>query len=113
MPLGFMAQHVWEVGAAAFAVLLVSQGLLYLVKGSRAPDAEGMNPRTVRVAASLMLLLGLGIGPAAFFVDAEQPGAHHRDHWGGGVGVTVLSVWVALMVALAIVRFKRVKPPKR
>jgi hypothetical protein len=82
-----MAQHLWEVGAAVSAVLLVGQGLFYLIKPSAAPEAEGMNPRTVRVVGYLMLLLGVGIGLAAFFVDAEPPGTHNRDHWGGAVGV--------------------------
>ncbi len=108
-----MAQHVWEVAASVFALLLLGQGLFYLIKGSSAPEAEGMNPRTVRVVACLMLLLGVGIGFAAFLVDAEQPGAHSRDHWGGAVGVAFLAIWVALMVAFTVIRFKKVKPPRR
>lgn len=108
-----MAQHVWEVGAAVLAVLFVGQGLVHLIKPSAAPEAEGMNPRTVRVAGCLMLLLGVGIGLAAFFVDAEQPGAHNRDHWGGAVGVVILSVWVALMIGFSVLKFRKVKPPRR
>ena len=113
VPLGFMAQHVWEVGASIFAVLLVGQGLFYLIRGSRAPEAEGLNPRTVRIVGGVGVLLGVGIGFAAFLVDAEQPGAHNADHWGGAVGVATLSVWVALVVPFSCLRFKKVKPPKR
>jgi drug/metabolite transporter (DMT)-like permease len=113
VPLGFMAQHLWEVGASVFAVLLLGRGLFYLIKGSKAPEAEGMNPRTVRVVACLMLLLGVGIGLAAFLVDAEQPGAHNPDQWGGAVGVAFLAIWVALMVAFSILHFKKVNLPKR
>jgi hypothetical protein len=113
VPLGFMAQHVWEVGASVFGVLLVGDGLFNLIKGSRAPEAEGMNPRTVRVVACLILLIGVGIGFAAFLIDAEGPGAHNRDHWGGAVGVAALGVWVVLMVAFSVLRFKKVGPPKR
>jgi hypothetical protein len=108
-----MAQHLWEVGATVFAVLLVGQGLLYLIRPNAAPDAEGMNPRTVRVGGYLTLLLGVGIGLAAFFVDAEQPGAHNRDHWGGAVGVAILSVWVVLMIGFSVLKFRKVKPPRR
>jgi hypothetical protein len=113
IPLGFMAQHVWEVGAGVLAVVVLGQGAILLIRGSSAPEAEGMNPRTVRVIACFMLLLGVGIGFAAFLVDAEAPGAHSRDHWGGPVGVVVLGVWVALMGALSMLRFRRPHPSRR
>jgi hypothetical protein len=104
-----MAQHVWEVGAAVFAALLVGQGLFHLIKPSAAPEADGMNPRTVHVAGWLMLLVGVGIGLAAFLVDAEQPGAHSPDHWGGAVGVAALSVWVAVMLGSFVLQIRKVK----
>jgi hypothetical protein len=113
IPLGFLPQHVWEVGAMVLAVLFVGEGLLHLIKGSSAPDADGMNPRTVRVIATFMVLLGIGIGFAAFLVDAEAPGPHNRDYWGGTVGIVTLCVWVALMGAIAVLQFRRPRPPRR
>ncbi len=112
VPLGFMPQHVWEVGASVMAAALVVQGVIYLIKGNDAPEAAGWNPRIVRIWAAVILLLGVGVGFAAFFVDAEQPGAHNRDRWGGSAGVATLSVWVALMVAFSVLRFRRSSLPR-
>jgi hypothetical protein len=97
MVLAFMAQHLWEVGAAVFGVLLVGEGLFYLIKGNRAPKAEGMSERAARAIGGLAVIIGVGTGIAAFTVDAEQPGVHGGNGWGGAAGVIILCVWVALM----------------
>lgn len=86
VPLAYIAQHVWEVGASVFAVLLVGQGLFYLITGIRMPWAEGMSPRAVRTRAGLSVLLGVGVGFAAFFVDAETTRRAWRQWLGRDAG---------------------------
>jgi hypothetical protein len=113
LPLAFMAQHVWEVGAAVLALVIIIQALTLLIRGSNTPEASGMDRRTVRVLGALMLLLGVGIAFAAFLVDAEEPGAHAHDHWGGAVGVAFLCVWVALIIGVSVWQARSVKPPRR
>ncbi len=113
VPLAYIAQHVWEVGASVFAVLLVGQGLFYLITGIRMPWAEGMSPRAVRTRAGLSVLLGVGDGFAAFLSMQKQPGVHGGNGWGGTPGIVILCVWVALMLAFFALQFMKVKPPKR
>ena len=112
VPLGYMAQHVWEVGAAVLAATFVLQGLVFLIKGSDAPQAAGWNPRIVRLWGGVGLLLGVGVGLAAFLVEAEQPGTHNGDHWGGAWGLAILIVWVALTLTFSALPYIRAKPPK-
>jgi hypothetical protein len=97
--LAFMAQHVWEVGASVLAFVITGQGLLWLIRGSNALEAQGMSDPTARIIGCLATLIGIGIGIAAFTVHAEQPGAHGGDGWGGTAGIAILCVWVTLMVA--------------
>ncbi len=99
MVLAFMAQHIWEVGASVFAVLLIGQGLFWLIRGSSAPRAQGMSEQVARMIGGLAVLIGVGVGIAAFTVHAEQPGVHGGDGWGGAGGIVILCVWVALMCA--------------
>ena len=113
MVLAYMAQHLWEVGAGVFGVLLVSQGFFYLIKGNSAPEAEGMSERTVCIIACFMLLLGVGIVIAAFTVHAEQPGVHGGNGWGGTAGVVILCVWITLMCAGLIFKFSKVRQRDR
>lgn len=97
MVLAFMAQHIWEVGASVFAVLLIGQGLFWLLGGASEQGTQGMSNRTVRRIGGVAICLGAGIAVAAFAVDAEQPGAHGHDGWGGAPGIILLCVWVALI----------------
>jgi hypothetical protein len=99
MVLAFMAQHIWEVGASVFAVLLIGQGLFWLIRGSSAAPTQGMGERVVRAIGGLAVIIGAGVVIAAFTVDAEQPGVHGGDGWGGTGGIVILGVWVALMCA--------------
>jgi hypothetical protein len=107
VPFAFMAQHVWEVGASVFALTVIVRALALLIRGTNDPDAGWLSAKGVRVAGGLLLLLGGGIALAAFLVDAEQPGAHSRDHWGGAPGVAILGVWVVLMIGFSVLDFKR------
>lgn len=109
MALAFMAQHVWEVGASVLAVVIVGQGLFWLIRDSSAPQVQGMSERAVRVIGCLAVLIGVGIGIAAFTVDAEQPGVHGGNGWGGAAGVIILCVWLALMCAGPVSKFVRVR----
>lgn len=97
MVLAFMAQHVWEVSAGILAVLLVGDGLLRLITGSGASWAHARGERATRMIGGFAMALGVGIGIAAFTVDAEQPGVRGGNGWGGTSGIVILSVWVTLI----------------
>jgi hypothetical protein len=107
MVLAFLPQHVWEVGATFLAVVLVGQGLVYLIRGTGPPETAGMSPRAIRLVSYLSVLLGVGLGIAAFAVDAEPPGVHNTDHWGGTTGVVLLGVWMAFLVSIIRRRARR------
>jgi hypothetical protein len=107
MIFAFLPQHVWEVIAGVMAVLFLYQGLTFLIKGDGAPGAQGMSDSIIRVAACVMLLFGIGIGVAAFTVDAEQSGAHGGDGWGGTSGVVIVCGWVGLMCGGLVWKFIR------
>lgn len=109
MVLAYMAQHVWEVIAGFLAVICVAQGLLYFIKGTRPRGAVGLSEGAARTVACFAMLLGVGIGVAAFTVDAEQPGAHGGNGWGGTGGVVVLGIWLVLMCAMEVLQFRKMK----
>lgn len=113
MVLAFMAQHVWEVGASVLAVVIIGQGLFWLIRGSSAPQAQGMSERAARAIGCLAVIIGVGIGIAAFTVDAEQPGVHGGNGWGGAAGVIILCVWVVLMCAGPVSKIMRARPRGR
>ena len=47
------------------------------------------------------IVLGVGVGFAGFFVDAEPPGhPAGNGHWGGTGGIVLLSIWLALLLAI-------------
>jgi hypothetical protein len=113
MMLAFMAQHVWEVGASVFALVIIGQGLFWLVRGASGPEAFGMSERTTRIIGGFAVLIGLGVGVAAFTVDAEKPGTHGGSGWGGTAGVVLLCVWVALMCAGPVSKLVRARNGSR
>jgi hypothetical protein len=108
MVLAFMAQHVWEVGASVLAVLLIGQGLFWVIRGPDAPLPRGMGERAARTIGGLAVLIGVGTGIAAFSVHAEQSGVHGGDGWGGTGGIIILCIWVALMCAGPLSKLVRV-----
>ena len=71
MVLAFLPQHVWEVGAAAFAGVCVISGLFFLTTGATPPGTEWVNRRTRRLGAYFQIVVGIGVGLAAFLVNAE------------------------------------------
>jgi hypothetical protein len=106
--LAFLPQHVWTVGATAMAVILISLGVLYLTTGNRPSGGEFLSERALRVIAYLQILIGMGIGAAAFLVHSEIPCAGcKRDHWGGTAGIVILCVWLALLGAVSVARFRK------
>lgn len=113
MVLAFLPQHVWEVGASVLAVLLIGQGLSWLIRGSSVARARGITERTVRSSGGFGVLVGVGVGIAAFTIDAEQPGAQSGDGWGGTAGIVILCVWVALMCAGPVSKLIKAKPGSR
>jgi hypothetical protein len=108
MMLAFMAQHIWEVGASVLAILLIGQGLFWLIGGSSAPRAQMSEP-VAQTIGGLAVLIGVGVGIAAFTVDAEQPGVRGGDGWGGTGGIVILGVWVVLMCAGPLSRLIRAR----
>jgi hypothetical protein len=113
LPLAFMAQYVWEVGGGVLASLVMGQGLLLLARPDAVPDTRSWNPRPVCVLGCLFVLAGVGIGLAALLLEAEQPGRHSRDHWGGAAGIAILAVWVGLMIGITALQHRNVKPRRR
>jgi hypothetical protein len=103
-----MAQHVWEVGASVLALLLIGQGLFTGITGSGTAQVGGMSKRATRTIGGLAVLLGVGVGIAAFAVNAEQPGARGGNGWGGTGGIVILCVWVALMCAGPVSKLVRI-----
>ncbi len=112
MMFAFMAQHVWEVGASVLALVIIGQGLFLLMRGASAPEAQGMSERTARTIGGIAVLIGAGVGVAAFVIDAEKPGTHGGNGWGGTVGVVFLCVWVALMCAGPMSKLLRARSGK-
>jgi hypothetical protein len=101
--LAFLPQHVWEVGAAAFAVVCVISGLFFLKTGATPPGTEWVSKRTRRLGAYFQILVGMGVGVAAFLVNAEPScGGCGRGHWGGTAGVVMLCVWLVLLIAVFV-----------
>ena len=68
--LNYLPQLVWEVLATVLAVFFVGSGILLLIKG-RVDGAEWLGARTLRVVAVCEILIGVGVGIAAFVVNAE------------------------------------------
>jgi hypothetical protein len=113
MVVAFMAQHIWEIGASVLAVVIAGQGVFLLVAGRDAARALGISERTRRPTAVAFMALGVGIGVAAFTVQAEQPGAPHGNGWGGPVGIVFLCVWVMLMCAVPVSRLVKARSMRR
>jgi len=108
MVLAFMAQHVWEVGASVLALLLIGQGLFTGITGSGTAQMRRLSKRATRAIGGLAALIGVGVGIAAFAVNAEQPEAHSGNGWGGTGGIVILCVWVALMCAGPVSKLVRI-----
>lgn len=106
--LGFLPQHVWEVGATAFAVVCVSSGLFFLRTRATPPGTEWVGQRTLRLGAYFQVLVGVGVGLAAFLVHAEPScGGCGRGHWGGTAGIILLCVWLVLLIAVFVFNLTR------
>lgn len=113
MVLAFMAQHVWEVGASVLAVLIIGQGLSWLIRGSSMARARGLSEQTARLIGGVAVLVGIGVGIAAITVDAEQPTVHNNNGWGGPTGIVILCASVALMCAGPVSKLIKARPRDR
>ncbi len=91
MPLAYLPQHVWEVGASVLALLIIVDAIAYAIRPSR-----------WRGIAAVAVLVGIGLLAAAQLVDAEQPGRHPHDGWGGTTGIVFLCIWIIAMLAISI-----------
>ena len=84
-------------------------GVLLLVKGQPQGTGIRLSPRRIRLIAGFQILLGLLVGAAFFFVDAE--GANWPEdagHWGGTWGIVAL-IWLAVLAAIATHIFRKFK----
>jgi hypothetical protein len=100
----FLPQHVWEVGGSVLAILVMGQGLYLLARAGEVARQERQDERTVRAFGLIATFLGLGIGVAALTTDAEPPGAHHGDGWGGALWIAILCIWVVGLCAWPVSR---------
>ena len=98
--LGYLPQHDWEVSAVALAVCFVGLGLLLVLTGT-VPGGGGPGARTVRIVGGLQILLGVGVGLAGFFTNAEPPGGlGPQGHWGDTTDHVALGIWLAVLTAI-------------
>ena len=105
--LGYLFRPEFEVGGTALAVFFVGLGVLDLVTG-RGPEAERSTARSVRVAGFFQILLGIGVGFAAFRVNPEPPCGHcGQGRWGGTWDVVALGVWLAVLGGILAVNLRR------
>jgi hypothetical protein len=106
--LAFLPQHVWEVGAAAFAVVCVISGVFFLKTGATPPGTVWVSKRLLRVAAYCQILIGVSVGVAAFVVNAEPScGGCGLGHWDGTVGIAMLCVWLVVLIAAFVFNLSR------
>lgn len=109
MLLAFLPQHVWEVGATAFATVCVISGLFFLT-GATPPGAEWISKRTLLLGSYFQILVGLAVGLAAFLVNTEPScGGCGHDHWGGTAGIVILCIWLVLLIAAFVFNLTRSK----
>jgi hypothetical protein len=86
--------------AVTLGGVFVGLGLFHLIRG-KVKGAERLSRRTVRGIAVFQIVLGVGVGFAGFFVEAEPPGHPvGKGHWGGTGGIVLLSIWLALLLAI-------------
>jgi hypothetical protein len=112
LPLGFLPHHVWQLAAAALAVLMVGVGLTCIIRGT-APGAERLGAQTVRLVGGVQVLLGIGVGLAGAFVNPEPAcGGCGHGHWGGTIGIVGTVLWLSLLGAIAA-SLLRQSPRKR
>jgi hypothetical protein len=99
VPLAFLPEHVWQIGAGAMAVLLAGDGV-YLAWSAPTRDVA-LRTRT-RWVGCVAVLFAIGLATAAVFVNAEPPRGLRSGHWGGTTGVAMLIVWLGLLIVAAL-----------
>lgn len=85
------------------ALTFLWQGGLLLARGR----AAGLEGTSARIGGLVVLTLGVGIGMAALFVDAESSAVENGDKWGGVVGVVGLIIWLILLGASTMIEVRR------
>lgn len=106
LPLGFLPEHVWQVGGSALALGFMLMGASLIVV-SRRPRGTGIAYTGGPVLG--YVALGVAVVIAAFAVDAEPAcGGCGRGHWGGAGGVMGLCVWLLVMAAICGMNLRRI-----
>jgi hypothetical protein len=105
--LGYLFRPEFEVGGTALAVFFVCLGVLDLVTG-RAAEPGRSSARSVRVGGLLQILVGVGVGFAAFRVNPEPPcGQCGHGRWGGTWDIVFLGIWLAVVAGIFAVNLRR------
>jgi hypothetical protein len=105
--LGYLFRPEFEVGGTALAVFFVCLGVLDLVTG-RVTEPDRSGPRSVRVSGLLQILVGVGVGFAAFRVNPEPPcGQCGHGSWGGTWNIALLGIWLAVVAGIFAVNLRR------
>jgi hypothetical protein len=105
--LGYLFRLEFEIGATALAVFFVCLGVLDLVTG-RVTEPERSSPRSVRVGGLLQILVGVGVGFAAFRVNPEPLcGQCGHGRWGGPWNIVFLGIWLAVVAGIFAVNLRR------
>ena len=106
--LAALPQHVAQIVGVSLGICFVGFGLLLLLKGPPNGTDRRLSARGTRLIAGIQLLLGVGVGAAFFFVDAEgrqrQAG---EGHWGGAFGIAMLGIWLAVLGAIAAYNLRK------
>jgi hypothetical protein len=93
MPLAFMPQHTWQVGAGVLALSIAVAGTRELAR-HRSP------------IGAVVLAVAVGVGVAAALLPAE-PGYQYGSSWGGTTGVVFLAVWVVLILVASVAEWRQ------
>jgi hypothetical protein len=104
---GYLPQHVSEVGGTFLGVVFLAVALYLLWSG----DAAGPTPfgsRTVRLIGVAVMLFGVGMIVASWAINSEPPcGACTGDHWGSTFDKVVLGLWLTALVLILTIEVRR------
>jgi len=107
--LGYLPQHIWEVGSVTLGAFIVAFGVWDLVTGLGVPS-ERRKPSTVRARGVAQIALGVALAISGFVINSEDAwDRQHHNHWGGPWDVAILIVWIAVLLGItcSVIRQRR------